>query len=181
VIAQWKLELKWREGMSTRHPRNVALRVKIDKYEDAGHGVCWLREERIAALVQQTIMFHDAERYRLIAWCIMPNHVHAVIETLEGWLLDDILHSWKSYSAHEANKILRRSGRFWFPEYFDRFIRDPVHLCRAIEYCENNPVKAGLVVAKEKWRWSSAWERNAWDRRRLACRNAAGTAAVPGD
>ncbi len=157
VIAQWKLELSWNNKLPANHPRNIALRIRIDKYEDAGHGACWLARETIAAMVQKTILFHDGERYRLIAWCIMPNHVHAVIEVLEGWSLEKILHSWKSYSAHEANRILGRAGRFWFPEYFDRFIRNAEHLERAIDYCEDNPVRAGLVAAKGQWRWSSAY------------------------
>jgi putative transposase len=157
VIAQWKLELSWTNGIHANDPRNIALLIRLDKYEDAGHGACLLRQERIAAMVQNTILFHDGERYRLIAWCIMPNHVHTVIEVLEGWSLERILHSWKSYSVHKANKILRLSGRFWFPEYFDRFIRNPEHLERAIEYCENNPVRAGLVATKSQWKWSSAY------------------------
>ncbi len=159
MIAQWKRELAWANGIPAWDPRHVALRTKIDKYEDAGYGACWLRNDRVAASVEQAICFYDAKRYRVIAWCIMPNHVHAIIEILAGWFLADIMHSWKSYSAHSANKILHRSGKFWFPEYFDRFIRNSEHLAIAVEYVENNPVKAGLVAAKEEWQWSSAWDR----------------------
>ena len=67
------------------------------------------------------------------------------------------MHSWKSYTSHAANKILQRSGDFWFREYFDRFIRDDRHFARAVNYIEENPVKAGLVRTREAWRWSSAW------------------------
>jgi REP element-mobilizing transposase RayT len=143
LISQWKFELKWNLELSASNSCNVVLRKRIDKYEDVGYGNCWLGDMRIATIVEQTMLFHDNERYRMIAWCIMPNHVHAIIEIMEGWFLDDILHSWKSYSAHEANRILLRNGRFWFPEYFDRFIRNPEHLAYAIEYVENNPVKLG--------------------------------------
>jgi putative transposase len=152
LIEQWKRELAWDH-------HHVKLRIKLDKYEDSGYGACWLSGERVASMVEQTILFYDGKRYRIIAGCIMPNHVHVIIEILEGWFLADIMHSWKSYSAHAANKILCRSGEFWFREYFDRFIRNPEHLAQAIEYVENNPVKAGLVAAKEDWQWSSAWER----------------------
>jgi REP element-mobilizing transposase RayT len=75
------------------------------------------------------------------------------------YTLSEILHAWKSYIAHKANKLLNRSGAFWFREYHDRFIRDPEHLAAAVKYVETNPVKARLVTKKEEWEWSSASKR----------------------
>jgi REP element-mobilizing transposase RayT len=86
----------------------------------------------------------------------MPNHVHVVIEIWEKYSLAVVLHSWKSYTAHEANRLLHRSGSFWFREYHDRFIRDSEHLSDAVKYVENNPVTAGLAKTKEEWPWGSA-------------------------
>ena len=157
LIDGWKKELKWAKNLSAKDPRQAILRQRIEKYEDAGHGACWLRNEAVAELVQRTILFGDGLKYRVIAWCVMPNHDHTVIAILQGHLLEDILQSWKSYTAHMANKILQRSGKFWFREYHDRYIRDERHLNAAVAYVENNPVKAGLVAAKEHWIWSSAW------------------------
>lgn len=157
VVQLWKAELFWVEGLPAVDPREIKLRKLIAHYEDAGHGACWLRDQRIAALVESALLQFDGERYRLIAWCVMPNHVHVLIETLENHPLASVVHSWKSYTAQRANRILGRSGEFWFREYFDRFIRDEGHLGNATQYIEQNPVAAGLVPAKEKWRWSSAW------------------------
>lgn len=84
------------------------------------------------------------------------NHVHTLIEPLEGNPLARIVHSWKSYTAKEANRILGRAGRFWSPEYFDRYIRDERHLVNAISYIHHNPVKAGLAEQPEDWPFSSA-------------------------
>jgi putative transposase len=159
LIDQWKLQLKVTKDLPMSDPRQAALRKRIDKYEDAGHGACWLRNEKVAAMVERSLLCFDGVRYRLIAWCIMPNHVHAIIEIMEGHSLDKILHSWKSYSSHEANRILHRSGKFWFREYHDRYIRNSEHLAQAVEYVERNPVKAGLVNEKQQWRWSSAARR----------------------
>jgi REP element-mobilizing transposase RayT len=156
VVEGWKAELTWVENLPATDPREVELRRLVSKYEDAGHGVCWLRDDRVAAVVEETLLVFDGQRYRLIAWCVMPNHVHALIETDESWDLGDILHSWKSFTAHRANQILGRSGDFWFREYFDRFIRDDRHFGNAVNYIEDNPVKAGLVRTREEWRWSSA-------------------------
>jgi putative DNA methylase len=138
---------------------DVELRKRIARYEDAGHGECWLRIPRIAALVEDTLLKFDGERYRLIAWCIMPNHVHSLIETKESWPLGRVLHSWKSFTAQEANKLLRRTGDFWFREYHDRFIRDAGHFDSAVRYIEENPVAARLVVTAEAWTFGSARRR----------------------
>ena len=77
---------------------------------DSSHGACWLRDTRIARLVEDALLHFDGERYRLIAWAIMPNHVHVVLEVLPGNPLPNILHSWKSFTAKAANKLLGSSG-----------------------------------------------------------------------
>jgi len=75
----------------------------------------------------------------------MPNHVHLLAEFFAGSLLGEGVKSWKSFSAHEANRILGRSGQFWQEDYFDRFIRDTIHFESARRYIRENPVTAGLV------------------------------------
>ena len=155
-MERWKQELKWLEGLPADSEQAIALRKRIEKYEDQGHGACYLRDERIARLVQDALLHFDGKRYRLLAWCIMPNHVHVMMQLLPGHQLSDILHSWKSFTAHKANKLLDRSGDFWMPEYFDRFIRDERHLLATFQYIHENPVKAGLVANPEDWPWSSA-------------------------
>ena len=103
--------------------------------------------------------FFDGVRYRLTAWVVMPNHAHLLLTPAAEQELSQILHSLKSYTANEANKILRRSGEFWQPESFDRRIRDANHFANTISYIENNPVKARLCKRPEDWPFSSAWFR----------------------
>jgi putative DNA methylase len=79
----------------------------------------------------------------------MPNHVHAVVQPLATHALAAIVHSWKSFTAKEANHILGASGTFWQREYYDRVIRGEEHLRRVIDYVANNPVKSGLA----NWQW----------------------------
>ena len=129
--------------------------AEADHRLDDGWGACWLKQPAIAQLVEDTIMHFDARRYCLLAWCIMPNHVHVVVEPTDGNRIGAIVHSWKSFSAKQANRILDRSGSFWHRDYFDRFIRDEGHLMRTIDYVENNPVKAGLAGSAAAWPWSS--------------------------
>jgi REP element-mobilizing transposase RayT len=87
----------------------------------------------------------------------MPNHVHVVIEPLQGERLGEIVSSWKRFTARRANERLGQEGRFWQEDYWDRFIRNETHLSAA--YVENNPVKAGLVNDARLWLWSSARRR----------------------
>jgi len=122
---------------------------RIEEYLDRGNGACYLRDARIAELVANALRFWDGQRYRLMAWCLMPNHVHVVFRVLPGWELVSILRSWKSYTARMANRILGRSGNFWQREYYDRLIRDGDELERALQYVASNPDRAGL----KGWGW----------------------------
>jgi REP element-mobilizing transposase RayT len=124
---------------------------KVDSYMDAGHGACHMKKPAVAQIVTNTLRHFDGQRYRLLAWCVMPNHVHVVFEPLPDCDLSNILHSWKSFSANLANSTLKRKGEFWQPEYFDHLIRDEADLSHSIEYVLGNPEKAGL----KNWKWVS--------------------------
>ena len=87
----------------------------------------------------------------------MPNHVHVLIEVADDWTVSKIVQGWRSYTAHEANKILGRTGRFWQPEYFDRYIRNERHLSDTIAYIDTNPDKAGL----KEWKWRALYRSTA--------------------
>jgi REP element-mobilizing transposase RayT/mRNA-degrading endonuclease RelE of RelBE toxin-antitoxin system len=156
AIQGWKQELRFCEKTTQSLDEAVALRNRIAEYEDAGHGMCYLREDRIAKIVQDALLFLDGQRYHLLAWCIMPNHIHVLISLFDGQFLSRLIHSWKSFTAHQVNNTLKRSGRFWMPDYFDRYIRSERHFLATVRYIHENPVKANLVKSAEEWRWSSA-------------------------
>ena len=156
-LEQWREQLGYNRELCPTSEQAVKLRKKIDFYEDAGHGRCWLSQSSIASMVQEALQHHHNQRYVLIAWCIMPNHVHALIKILPDHSLTSIIHSWKSFTAHRANQLLKRKGIFWQLDYHDRYIRDDKHYQSAINYIHNNPVKAGLVTSPEQWLYSSAY------------------------
>ncbi len=110
----------------------------------------------IATMVQESLFFHDKKKYSLIAWVIMPNHVHVLLRPLPDVELEAVLHSIKSDTAHEANKTLDRSGQFRQHESYDRYIRNEKHFANVIKYIERNPVKARLCKAPVEWEFSSA-------------------------
>jgi REP element-mobilizing transposase RayT len=138
--------------------RSIALweqRIKLEDYLDRGFGECFLRDSRIAALTELAMLHHHGQRFRMLAWVVMPNHVHALIEV--GTVpLFKIVQNWKSIVAVEANKLLGRTGRFWQPEHWDRFMRDGEQKRKAVHYVENNPVRARLCRVAEEWPYSSA-------------------------
>ena len=145
-----------RHSFSTYKTEADRLLALLDKYEDAGYGSCVLKPDNVARIVHDAIFFYHEKKYNVISWCIMPNHVHVLIEVMKNISLSSILHSWRSFSSNEINKVLNRSGQLWMPEYFDRFIRDNEHFNNVVNYIHNNPVKAGLVDDPTKYKWSSA-------------------------
>lgn len=131
--------------------------VRVDQYLDAGHGDCWLKQPETARLVAEAMQFHRDIRFELLAWCVMPNHVHVVVRPLVGWSLSQILKSWKGFTGKAANELLKRTGRsFWQTESFDHLVRDDNDLHRCCYYTVMNPVNAGFCGRPEDWPWSSA-------------------------
>jgi len=117
---------------------------QLEDYLDCGTGSCYLKQPEFAELVVHAFRKFDGIRYRMLAWCVMPNHVHAVFQPLKGHALAGILHTWKSFTALQINRRLGRSGALWQKEYYDHLIRDGEQLKRALRYTVENPVKAGL-------------------------------------
>ncbi len=128
---------------------------------DRSRGACWLRRPELARLVEDALLHFDGERYRLCAWCVMPNHVHVLCEITKT-PLGEVVKSWKGYTAREANRLLGRSGPFWEQEYWDRFMRNERHFRDTVRYIENNPVKARLTKTPDprEWPWSSSRHRD---------------------
>lgn len=151
---------KWKSEVDPDDPTTEAeYRKKIERYLDRGYGSCSLGMKEIAGMVQESLFFHDNKKYTLIAWVIMPNHVHVLLRPLPDVELEAVLHSIKSYTAHEANKMLNRSGQFWQHESYDRYIRNEEHFANVIRYIERNPVKAKLCETPLEWEFSSARHR----------------------
>lgn len=136
-------------------PNSTELFFVLERAIDKGAGECLLTQAANASIVRGAFEHFDGERYLLLSWVIMPNHVHVMLEQIAGHRLADIVHSWKSFTAHAINKARGSNGRVWSPEYFDRYVRDECHYANAKYYIENNPVKAGLVGRPEDWPYSS--------------------------
>ena len=136
----------------------------------ATHGPRWLGEPHVAQLMTDAFFHHNGQWYDLIAFVVMPNHVHVVLRPMEIQQdtgkepqfvpISKITQGLKGYVAREANRWLDHTGQtFWQDESYDHWVRDEAELARIVTYLESDPVRWGLVARPEDWRWSSAWER----------------------
>jgi hypothetical protein len=112
---------------------------RIQKWLDAGYGSCILARPAIFRMVEGALKFFDGQRYILGEHIIMPNHVHALVTSVEDHQLRRILHSWKSYTAKQINKMTKSHGAVWHQESFDHIVRSPAQLARIEEYIRDNP------------------------------------------
>jgi putative transposase len=109
-------------------------------------------------IVFSAIKFHDGNKYMLYACVVMTTHVHLVLLPLEEtkgnyYSLAQIIHSIKSYTVNKLQKTLKIVGSIWLKEDYDRIIRDDNDFYEKMNYIMNNPLKAGLVKAREDYRW----------------------------
>ncbi len=121
-----------------------AVLEELQTWLDRGHGECLLRRPELAAIVENALHHFEGQCYALGEYVIMPTHVHALVTPLNQHGLATIIHSWRSFSAHEINRILQRTGKFWQDESFDHIVRDEQALARFEQYIRENPARAGL-------------------------------------
>jgi len=127
----------------------------------ANDGPMHLKDSAAAKIVEDSILFGVPERYDLLAWCVMANHVHVLLTP--HWELEDTTHGIKGYTALQINNLQNARGRvFCQDESYDHWARDDEEMMRIIAYIESNPVVAGLCLTPEAWPWSSARFRKNW-------------------
>ncbi len=178
VIRLWRAEKEWLDQKIEKAELQIEFHHKwFKKFEDVLHqsqeSPKWLSDASVAQMVADSLHYRDEKAYQLDAYCIMPNHVHAVFtpllqdesltpkQTGKGLRfvsdlpdLEAIMHSLKSYTANQANNLLQRSGEFWESESYDHWVRDDEEFRRIVKYVLDNPVKAGLVNNWRDWQWS---------------------------
>lgn len=146
-----------RKGPPTAVERLALARVmneKVEAWLNTERGACYLRRPEIAEVVADALGAFHGDRYWLVTWCVMPNHVHAVVRPFEAFSLEQVLHSWKSFTAHSCNRIIGRGGDFWQRESYDHLLRNAQELEHAVEYALTNPEHAGL----KGWPWRGVME-----------------------
>ena len=95
---------------------------------------------------------------RSLAFVIMPDHLHWLMQLREGYDLSDVVHFVKSDSARMVNRLRRGSGSVWQKGFHDRALRREELLQVHARYIVNNPVRAGIVDSPLRYSlWDSVW------------------------
>ncbi len=157
IFVTWCLQGSWRRHRSTETDPRKAFAEMDRELDKAAYGPSWLKITEVGTAVEDALHFGERQLklYSLIAYVIMPNHVHVVLEPKAE--LPRITKSIKGFTARKCNEILERTGeRFWQDESYDHWVRSDRELQKIIAYIERNPMRAGLADSVENWPWSSA-------------------------
>jgi putative transposase len=130
-------------------------RTKLEEHLDRGVGDCQLRESEFAKSVEDALLGFHKDRYEILAWCVMANHVHVLCNVLRTPLWK-MIQSWKIHTTSQTKHLRFGAKSFWQREYWDTFMRNEDQERKAIKYIEANPVKGKLCRTPESWPFSSA-------------------------
>ncbi len=131
---------------------------RVEEWLDKGAGGCILREQRYAKIVADALLYFNKEKYILDEWVLMPNHIHILVKPINNYSLTEILHSWKSYTANEINKLSGNKGQLWMHESYDHIVRNREAFEAIRNYIRQNPAKAGIALpdCAKSWTESTA-------------------------
>jgi type I restriction enzyme R subunit len=147
--------------------------AQSDDWLDRRPGVRHFADARLARIAVTAIYYFAGARYDLLAYVVMPSHLHWVFRPLEAWTQglgpsanvrpprERIMHGLKRHTGLECNRLLGCQGPFWQDESYDHCVFDVDELERIMDYVEWNPVRAGLVTSPDEWLFSSARDRAA--------------------
>ena len=106
---------------------------------DNGYGNCILKDPEVRKIVDDAIIHCNGLTYELIAYVVMPNHVHMLIKPIEQHSVMSIMQSLKSFTASRINRLTGNKGPVWMKRYYDRMVRNPRDLEHYVKYIACNP------------------------------------------
>jgi REP element-mobilizing transposase RayT len=116
----------------------------------------------LAGVIVDTILQTRLERAYVLAWAVMPDHLHVVVVPRTPYTLPQVMQNIKGNASWAINRLTGRKGAIWQQGYYDRMIRSEKHLFEAIAYVNMNPVAAGLTKEPGEYRFAS-WDANETD------------------
>ena len=117
-----------------------------------------LTDARVAPALAASIRWHAEHRHaHLLAFVVMPDHVHWLFVLGEQRSLDQVLHGFASYTWQQVVPVHAPTTRtIWEEEYHDHRLHTQEAIHEAVGYVHENPVKEGLCARVEEWAWSTA-------------------------
>lgn len=107
-------------------------------------------------VVRDSLRHGDGELHRLLAFVVMDDHVHVLLEP-RSVPLERLIHSWKSFTAHQMQRLHGRKGRVWQEASFDRILRGDQELREKADYIVGNPWKRWPFLKAYPWVWEAGW------------------------
>lgn len=101
--------------------------------------------------VADALKHFDGTRYDLFGYVVMNDHVHVLVYPEDKYQLEDITHSWKSFTAHQIVDVFGRQPPLWQHESFDRIVRYEAELYEKMQYIMNDPFKRW--PERESYEW----------------------------
>ena len=99
---------------------------------------------------------HAKLGFTLLAFVVMPDHVHLILVPNAPWDITAVVRQTKGLSASTLHEALSKRGKVWQTSFFDTALRTDRSLLEAIEYVHKNPVAANLASAADTYPYSSA-------------------------
>jgi REP element-mobilizing transposase RayT len=103
-------------------------------------------------IIWNAIHFLNGKKCTLIAAVVMNDHVHLILQTTES--ISGVLHSLKSFTAHQINLQRQESGKVWQGESYDRCLRSEEELLEKLKYIYKNSMEINTASQLEEYRWS---------------------------
>ena len=113
---------------------------------DDCHGECVLRQRSLAAIIANSLVHFDGERYTLTDFVVMPNHVHILVAFPTAGAMLAQCESWKRFTAIRINRCIGRRGRFWQQDGFDHLVRSIEQFTYLRRYIATNSQRASLPL-----------------------------------
>jgi putative transposase len=148
-------ELKEELQFLPEDKREILRRKRIEDWIDAGYGCCALAQPDMAEIMEDALLYFDGNRYDIVCWCIMPNHVHVMISA--RYNISKIVQSWKSFTGRRAWEILP-----------DEWLPGSSNLRAGARSSQGNNLRAGARSSQEssqgRFRAHRFWMDDYWDR-----------------
>jgi REP element-mobilizing transposase RayT len=125
----------------------VVYHVIIGSRDKAALFVNEKANKHVLQIAEQACSIH---RYELLAFCLMPDHLHLLVRSQEGAVdLRFFVRAMKSFCTRTLG------GRIWQKGFYEHVMRTGEDVKKTAEYIINNPVRKGLVQRAEDYPWGS--------------------------
>jgi putative transposase len=154
---------------------------RLHRYYGSGHfhfitSSCYHRRPLLGTARRRELFLKILEEVRarygfiVVGYVVMPEHIHllisepdhgnpsTVMQVLKQRFARRVLGEWRRRKKTEQGRLWQEAfeqGHIWQKRFYDFVVRSQAKRVEKLRYMHNNPVKRGLVLEPEQWKWSS--------------------------